>query len=178
MVQQHKVNIVKNLVERLSSAKAIVLVDYKGINIEQVNELRARFRSDKVDYVVQKNTLLKIALHELNIEGLDEYLCGPTAVAICKDDEVSPARVVAKFKKEIMEDAGFPSFKAGYVAGHVFSPQELNALASLPTREELLSKVVGSMAAPLTGFMAVNQGIIRKFIYAINAIKDKQADAS
>ena len=178
MVQQYKVDKVKDLVERLSSAKAIVLVDYKGINIEQVNELRARFRKDQVDYVVQKNTLIKIALNELNITGLDDYLKGPTAVAICLDDEVSPARVLAKFKKEIMEDLGFPTFKAGYVAGHVFSAQQLEALAGLPTREELLSKVVGSIAAPITGFMAVNQGIIRKFVYALNAVKDKQADAS
>ncbi len=178
MVQQYKVDKVKDLVERLSSAKAIVLVDYKGINIEQVNELRARFRKDQVDYVVQKNTLIKIALSELNITGLDEYLKGPTAVAICLEDEVSPARVLAKFKKEIMEDLGFPTFKAGYVAGHVFSAQQLEALAGLPTREELLSKVVGSIAAPITGFMAVNQGIIRKFVYALNAVKDKQADAS
>ena len=81
MVQQYKVDKVKDLVERLSSAKAIVLVDYKGINIEQVNELRARFRKDQVDYVVQKNTLIKIALNELNITGLDDYLKGPTAVA-------------------------------------------------------------------------------------------------
>ncbi|MCB5266703.1 MAG: 50S ribosomal protein L10 [Candidatus Cloacimonetes bacterium] len=178
MVQQYKVDIVKDLVERLSGAKAIVLVDYKGINIEQVNQLRARFRTDKVDYVVQKNTLLKIALNELNISGLDEYLKGPTAVAICLEDEVSPARVLAKFKKEVMEDLGFPTFKAGYVAGHVFNPKELEALASLPTREEILSSVVRCMAAPITGFMAVNQGIIRKFVYALNAIKDKQADAS
>jgi large subunit ribosomal protein L10 len=178
MVQQYKVDTVKQLVKRLSGAKAIILVDYKGINIEQVNELRARFRTDKVDYVVQKNTLLKIALNELGITGLDDYLKGPTAVAICLEEEVAPARVLAKFKKEIMEDAGFPTFKVGYVAGHVFSAEELVALASLPPREELLSQVVRTMAAPITGFMAVNQGIIRKFVYALNAIKDKQADAS
>lgn len=178
MVQQYKLDTVKSLVERLSGAKAIILVDYKGINIEQVNQLRSRFRAETVDYVVQKNTLLKIALNELGITGLDEYLQGPTAVAICREDEVSAARVLAKFKKEIMEDAGFPSFKAGYVSGHVFSSQELEALAILPTREELLSSVVRTMAAPITAFMAVNQGIIRKFVYALSAMIDKQADAS
>ena len=178
MVQPYKVNIVNNLIERLKDAKAIVLVDYKGINIEQVNDLRARFRSEQVDYVVQKNTLIKLALKELNISGLDEHLKGPTALAICLEDEVSPARVLAKFKKEIMEDAGFPSFKVGYVAGHIFDAQQLNSLAALPTRDELLGQVLRGMAAPITGFMAVNQGIIRKFIYAVTALKDKQADAS
>ena len=178
MVQQYKVDKVQNLVERLRGAKAIVLVDYKGINIVQVNELRNRFRAEKVDYMVQKNTLLKIALNELGITELDEYLIGPTAVAICLDDEVSPARVVAKFKKEIMEDAVFPSFKIGYVGGHVLGVKELSFLATLPTRDELLGQIVGGMAAPITGFMAVNQGIIRKLYYAIDAIKDKQADVS
>ncbi|MCB5249378.1 MAG: 50S ribosomal protein L10 [Candidatus Cloacimonadales bacterium] len=178
MVQQYKVDTVKNLVERLSSAKAIVLVDYKGINIEQVNELRNRFRTEKVDYLVQKNTLLKIALNELGITELDDYLKGPTAVAVCLEEEVAPARVIAKFIKEVMEEADYPSFKAGYVAGHVFSPKELKALATLPSRDELLAKVLGSMTAPLTGFMAVNQGVIRKFVYAVDALIKKQADAS
>lgn len=76
-----------------------------------------------------------------------------------------------------MENAEFPSFKAGYVGGHVFDNKQLVALANLPSREELLAKVLGSMSAPLTGFMAVNQGIIRKFIYAVDALKNK-ADAS
>ncbi|MDD3282374.1 MAG: 50S ribosomal protein L10 [Candidatus Cloacimonetes bacterium] len=178
MVKQYKLDAVKNLVERLRSAKAIVLVDYKGINIEQVNELRNRFRNEKVDYLVQKNTLLKIALNELGITELDDYLKGPTAVAVCLEEEVAPARVVAKFIKEIMEDADYPSFKVGYVAGHVFSPKELSALATLPSRDELLAKVLGSMTAPLTGFMAVNQGVIRKFMYAVDALIQKQADAS
>ncbi|MCB5255843.1 MAG: 50S ribosomal protein L10 [Candidatus Cloacimonetes bacterium] len=101
MVQEYKKIKVQNLVERLRGAKAIVLVDYKGINIEQVNELRKRFRAENVDYMVQKNTLLKIALNELEITELDEYLNGPTAVAICLDDEVSPARVVSQFKKRL-----------------------------------------------------------------------------
>ncbi|NLN35634.1 MAG: 50S ribosomal protein L10, partial [Candidatus Cloacimonetes bacterium] len=90
----------------------------------------------------------------------------------------APARVIAKFIKEVMEEADYPSFKAGYVAGHVFSPKELKALATLPSRDELLAKVLGSMTAPLTGFMAVNQGVIRKFVYAVDALIKKQADAS
>lgn len=178
MVQPIKLDIVKDLTKRLSGAKAIVLVDYKGINIEQVNELRNRFRGGQVDYFVQKNTLLKIALNDLGITELDNHLLGPTAVAVCSLDEVTPARVLTKFIKEIMEDADLPKFKVGYVAGHVFSAKELNELAKLPSREELLAKVLGTMAAPITGFMAVNQGIIRKFVYAVDAIKNKQAEAS
>jgi len=178
MVQNVKYDIVKDLTARLSGAKAIVLVDYKGINIEQVNQLRNRFRANQVDYFVQKNTLIKIALNGMGITELDKHLMGPTAVAVCKLDEVSPARELIKFLKEVMEDKNFPSFKVGYVAGHVFSAAELTALAKLPSREELLAKVLSGMNAPLSNFVGVTQGIIRKFVYALDAIVKKQAEAS
>lgn len=178
MVQSVKYDLVTHLKERINGAKAIVLVDYKGINIEQVNQLRRRFRGTNVDYFVQKNTLIKIALNELGIHDLDAHLVGPTAVAICKDDEVSPAKVLVKFLKEVMENADFPKFKVGYVAGHVYDKTELTALAMLPSREELLAKLLGSANAPITNFLSVSQGIIRKFVYAVKAIADKQAEAS
>lgn len=178
MVQAIKYEIVKNLKDRLSGANAIVLVDYKGINIEEVNQLRNRFRSSKVDYLVQKNTLIKIALNELGITELDPYLVGPTAVAICLNDEVAPARVMTTFVKEIMEDKKFPTFKAGYVAGHLFSQDQLRNLASLPSRDELIAKVVGTAQAPISNLLGVTQGIIRKFVYAVDAIAKKQAEAS
>jgi len=178
MVQNVKYDIVKDLTARLSGAKAIVLVDYKGINIEQVNQLRNRFRANQVDYFVQKNTLIKIALNELGVTELDSHLVGPTAVAVCKLDEVSPARELIKFLKEVMEDKDFPKFKVGFVAGHVFSAAELTALAKLPSREELLAKVLSGMNAPISNFVSLNQGIIRKFVYALDAIVKKQAEAS
>jgi len=178
MVQNVKYDIVKNLKSRLDGAKAIVLVDYKGINIEQVNSLRAAFRASGVDYFVQKNTLIKLALNELGIKELDSELAGPTAVAVCNLDEVAPARVLTKFLKEVMEDAAFPKFKAGYVAGHVFNATELKALASLPSRDELLARVVGTVQAPLSSFLGVTSGIIRKLVLAVDAIAKKQAEAS
>ena len=178
MVQNVKYDIVKNLKSRLDGAKAIVLVDYKGINIEQVNLLRKAFRASGVDYFVQKNTLIKLALNELGINELDSELMGPTAVAVCNLDEVSPARVLAKFVKEVMEGAAFPRFKVGYVSGHVFSATELKALAALPSRDELLAMVVGTAQAPISSFLGVTSGIIRKFVLAVDAIAKKQAEAS
>jgi large subunit ribosomal protein L10 len=175
MVQAYKLDIVKDLKERLQDAKAIVLVDYKGINIEEVNQLRTRFRNEKVDYLVQKNTLVKIALHDLGITGLDNYLVGPTALAICKSDEIAPARVVVKFLKDIMEDKEFPKFKAGFVSGNVMDAAQMNTLAKLPSRDELIAKVIGSAQAPISRLLGVTQGIIRKFVYAVDAVaKSKQ----
>jgi large subunit ribosomal protein L10 len=170
MVQAYKLDIVKNLKERLQDAKAIVLVDYKGINIEEVNQLRNRFRNEKVDYLVQKNTLVKIALNDMGITGLDEYLVGPTALAICKEDEIAPARVVVKFLKDIMEEKEFPKFKAGYISGNVMNAKQMLFLAQLPSREELLAKILGSAQAPISRFVGVTQGIIRKFVYAVDAV--------
>ncbi|HOZ01634.1 MAG TPA: 50S ribosomal protein L10 [Candidatus Syntrophosphaera sp.] len=175
MVRTGKTEIVAKLKERLTGANAIVLVDYKGINVEQVNLLRNQFRAAKVDYVVQKNTLVKIALNDLGIHELDDYLKGPTAVAICHNDEVAPARVLVKFVKEVMEEAAFPSFKAGYVSGKLFNAKQLDSLAKLPSRDELLAKILGSLNAPITNFMSVSQGIIRKFVYALDAIAGKKA---
>ncbi|MDD2332550.1 MAG: 50S ribosomal protein L10 [Candidatus Cloacimonetes bacterium] len=178
MIQAYKYDIVKDLKARLENAMAIVLVDYKGINIEEVNNLRNQFRSNQVDYFVQKNTLIKLALNDLGITGLDDYLVGPTAVAVCKADEVTPARVLTKFLKEVMEDKAFPKFKAGYVAGHVFSADDLKSLASLPSREELLAKVLSCMQAPISNLLGVTQGIIKKFVYAVDDLAKKKAEAS
>lgn len=175
MVQAYKIDIVNDLKERLQDAKAIVLVDYKGINIEEVSQLRTRFRNDKVDYLVQKNTLVKIALNDLGITDLDDYLVGPTALAICKDDEIAPARIMVKFLKEIMEDKEFPKFKAGYVSGNVLNSTQMLALAKLPSREELLAKLLGSAQAPISRLLGVTQGIIRKFVYAVDAIAKNKA---
>jgi len=170
MVQAYKLDIVKDLKERLQDAKAIVLVDYKGINIEEVNQLRNRFRTEQVDYLVQKNTLVKIALHDIGITDLDDYLVGPTALAICKNDEIAPARVIVKFLKEIMEDKEFPKFKAGFVSGSLLDANQMLALAKLPSRNELLARLLGSAQAPLSRFVGVTQGIIRKFVYAVDAV--------
>lgn len=175
MVQAYKIDIVKDLRERLQDAKAIVLVDYKGINIEEVNQLRNRFRNEKVDYLVQKNTLVKIALHDLGITSLDDYLVGPTALAICKTDEIAPARIVTKFLKEVMEDKEFPKFKAGFVSGNLLDANQMYALAKLPSREELLAKLLGSAQAPISRLLGVTQGIIRKFVYAVDAVAKSKA---
>jgi large subunit ribosomal protein L10 len=176
MVQAYKEDLVYELKTRLKDAKAIILVDYKGINIEEVNALRNRLRNAGVDYFVQKNTLIKIALHDLGINDLDSYLTGPTAVAVCKSDEVAPAREISKFVKEVMEEKGFPSFKVGLVSGSLLSSAEISALAKLPSREELLSRLIGSMNSPLSGFVGVLQGIIRQFVYTVDAVAKQKAN--
>ena len=113
MANELKVNKVQDVTERLRDAKAIVLVDYKGINIEEVDNLRNRMRSSHVDYFVSKNTFIKRALNSLGITELDDALAGPTAIAVSKEDEITPAREISTFIKEVMADKGFPTFKVG-----------------------------------------------------------------
>ena len=102
MAQPYKQKKVQTITERLKDAKSIVVIDYKGIDIEEVSQLRNRMREADVDYFVSKNTFIKIALNDLGVTELDDKLVGPTAIAISKVDEVSPARELAKFKKEVM----------------------------------------------------------------------------
>ncbi len=174
MHQPYKVAEIEQLKERLNGAKAIVLVDYKGINIEEVNNLRGRMRHHGVDYFVSKNTFIKKALHDLGIEALDGYLKGPTALAVSLTDEVTPARELARFKKEMMADKSFPKFKVGYIGNSIIGVEGLTQFASMPSKEQLLSMVLQGFNAPITNFVGVLSGIIRKIVYAIDAIATKQ----
>lgn len=175
MIQTYKKEAVKNIKDRLDNAKSIVLIDYKGINIEEVDELRNRMRNADVDYFISKNTFIKIALNELGIKEFDEHLSGPTAVAISKIDEVAAARELAKFKKDVMDDKDFPKFKIGIVGSDVMEVSQLEQLSKLPSKEVLLSMVLQGFNAPITGFVGALSGILRKFIYAIDTIaKEKE----
>ncbi len=176
MAQAYKVEEIKQLKERLKDSKAIVLIDYKGINIEEVDELRNRMRNSEVDYFVSKNTFIKIALNELGISELDEYLVGPTAVAVSAVDEVSPARELVKFKDDITKEKEFPFFKAGFVNGNFMEVSDLNKLAKLPTKDQLLSMVLQGFNAPMSGLVGALSGIMRNFVYAVDAIKKQKEE--
>ena len=176
MHQPYKIAEVKQLKDRLEGAKAIVLVDYKGINIEEVNELRGRMRQNEVDYFVSKNTFIKEALHQIGIEKLDPYLKGPTAVAVSLNDEITPAKELAKFKKEVMGDKNFPAFKVGYIGNSLIGVEGLKQFASMPSKEQLLSMMLQGFNATINGFVGALSGIMRKFVYAIDAIAKKQSE--
>ncbi len=173
MTQPYKIEEVKKIKSKLENAKSIVLVDYKGINIEEVDELRNRMRNSDVKYFVSKNTFIKIALNELGITDLDNYLVGSTAVAVAAD-EVSAARELANFKKEVTKEKEYPTFKAGIVAGELMDVEQLNKLAELPTKDQLISMVLQGFNAPVTGFVGTLQAIIKKFVYVVDAIAEKE----
>lgn len=170
--------VVAELKEQLTSAKGVVLTGYKGLTVAQDTALRREFREAGVTYHVVKNTMLRLAAQEAGIEGLDEHLEGTTAFAFSAEDAVAPAKVIGGFiKKNKLDDAGVLTIKVGMVEGQVIDTKEVNALATLPSREELIAKMLGSMNAPISNTVNVLQGVIRKAVYVLDAVRAQKESA-
>jgi len=170
-VKQQAVEEIKSRFERAGS---VVIVDYRGINVAQVTELRRQFRQADTEYVVLKNTLVKRALSELSVTGLDNLLEGPSAFAFGYQDPVAPAKVltdfVAKTKTESIK------VKGGLVQGKVIDPAGVKALADLPPKEVLIAKMMGSLNAPITNFVGVLSATLRSLVYTIEAIRKQKEE--
>ncbi|MDR0928989.1 MAG: 50S ribosomal protein L10 [Oscillospiraceae bacterium] len=163
---------VADIKDKFSRAGSVVLVDYRGINVEQVTELRKQFRAAGVEYVVLKNTLVKRALAELNIEGMDALLEGPSAFAFGYQDPVAPAKVLSEFITKTKTDK--LTIKGGLVENKAINAAGVKALADLPPKEVLIARMMGSMNAPITNFVGVLAATLRSFLYAIEAIRKQK----
>lgn len=177
-VTSAKQAVVAQLKEQLESAKGVVLTSYKGLTVAQDTELRRELREAGVSYHVVKNTMLRIAAKEAGIEGIEEHLEGTTAFAFSTEDAVAPAKVICGFiKKNKLEDAEVLTVKVGMVEGKVIGVDEVKALAALPSREELVAKLLGSMNAPISNTVNVLQGVIRNAVYVLDAIRSQKESA-
>lgn len=177
-VTSEKQAIVADLKERLTTAKGAVLTSYKGLTVAQDTELRRALREAGVSYHVVKNTLTRIAAKEAGLDELAEHLEGTTALAVSTEDAVAPAKVISEFiKKNKLDDTEALVVKAGLVDGKVIDVQEVKALASLPSREVLIAKLLGSMQAPISGTVNVLQGVIRNAVYVLEAIRQQKESA-
>jgi large subunit ribosomal protein L10 len=167
---QAKSQNVEEIKEKISKAQSVVLVDYRGLNVEQLTELRSRYRKAGVEYKVYKNTMMRFAFKDAGLEEFNQFLKGPSAIAFGYDDPVQVAKVTSEFAKtnEKLE------IKAGIVDGKVIDLEGVNNLASLPPREVLLAQVLGGFNAPIQGFANVLQGTIRGLAIVLNAIAEKQ----
>lgn len=173
-IRPEKAGKVAELKDLLSSSKGAVLVDYCGLTVAEDTELRSKMREAGVKYMVAKNTFIRIAAKEAGIEGLDAYLEHNTAVAFSAEDPVAPAKILNDFSK----DHKALEIKAGILDGKVIALDEVKALAELPSRDELLAKLVGSMQAPISGLVNVLQGTIRNFVYTLEAVRQKKEQES
>ena len=162
------------IADRFNRAKGAVFVDYRGLTVEEVTGLRNEYRASGIEYVVLKNTLIKRAVDGLGITGLDDYLHGPTAVAFGYDDPVVPAKITTEFIKKIKKT----EVKCGVLENVVLDKAGVEALANLPSKEVLLAKMLGSMNAPITGFVMVLSATLKSLLYTLNAVAEKKQEAS
>ena len=150
--------IVQEISEMINGAQSVVVVDYRGLTVAEDTELRKQLREAGVVYKVYKNTMINFAIKDTEFADLAQHLEGPTAIAVCKDDATAAARVLAKFAKtaEALE------IKGGVVDGIYYDAVGIGQIASIPSREVLLSKLLGSMQSPVTNFARVIKQIAEK----------------
>ena len=161
ILNQKKEEVTK-LANEMKEAKLILLTDYRGINVEDVTNLRTELRNAKAEYKVIKNNITRRALAECGIEGLEEQLTGPTAVIMSNEDYLEPAKAIYKFSK----DNDFYKIKGGVIEGKVMTAEEIITLAKLPSRETLLSMLAGALL-----------GNISKLAVALDQVKVQKESA-
>ncbi len=157
-VLESKKAVVAALIERMKDAQAGVIADYRGLTVAQDTELRAKLREAGVEYTIVKNTLTRFAANEVGLEALDPVLHGPTALATSSTDVVAPAKVLVEFAKtnEQLE------IKAGFVDGKVIDADEVKVYASIPSKEVLISKMMGSLQAPIGSLVRTLDAIAKQ----------------
>lgn len=162
--------IVKDLAEKLKNSKAVVFSDYKGLNVADMTQLRRDLRAEGVDLQVLKKTLMNIALKDAGIEMDAKALEGQVAIAISNKDEVAAAKIIAKLAKANNN----LKIVGGILGTKELSVNEVNALAKLPSKEELLAKLVGTLNAPVSGFVNALAGNVRGLVTVLQAISEKK----
>ena len=150
--------IVEEIASTVKDAATVVIVSYSGITVAQDTQLRRQLREAGVTYKVYKNTLMTRAFKGTEFEGLTESLKGTNAIAVCKDDATAPARILSKFAK----DCPAIQLKAGVVEGIVYDEKGMAEIAKIPSRDELISKFLGSIQSPITNFVRVLNQIAEK----------------
>jgi len=171
--KDNKQELVVQMRDNLTRAKAVFLADFRGMDVGQATTLRNDLRNASVEYKVFKNTLLNLAAKGTDAECLSPYLSGPTAVAITYDDPVSAAKILSKFAKD---PAGKFVLKAGVLSGKLLDVKQIQTLADLPSREVLIAKMLGSLQAPATNFVGVLAALPGSLVRVLDAIRAQKAN--
>ena len=160
-VLEQKQAVISEIREKIEKSTSLVLVDYRGLTVEQVTELRNKYREAGVQYKVYKNTMMKFAFKELGFDEFEQYLEGPSAVAFSGDDVIAAARITNEFAKSNDKLV----IKAGVLEGKVLNSDEVKAVANIPSREVLIAKLLGSFKAPVSNF-----------VYLLDALRKKKEE--
>jgi len=166
------INSVKELSVKLDKAKAIYFTDYLGLDVVSVTKLRKNFVEKGVEFTVAKNTLIKLAAKEVGISGVDEFLEGPTAIAFGYYDPTSPARVI----KEFLKDFDKPSVKGMIFDGEIFTSDQFDKIANLPSKEQLLSKLVGMLNSPMSKLSSVLNSSVSGLLGRLTQLNSKKGN--
>lgn len=157
-VLKQKQAIISEIKENIENSKSLVLVDYRGLDVAELTELRKRFREENVLYKVYKNTMMDFAFKELGYEDILESLEGPNAVAFSMEDPIAAARISHEFAK----DHENLEIKVGYLEGEFMDTEKVQKIASIPSRETLLAKLFGSIKAPVSNFVYMADALAKK----------------
>jgi len=172
--REKKKEILDDLTEKFKNAKSVVFSEYRGLTVNDISDLRGKLRESEVEYKVAKKTLIKLAAKEAGINEIpNEAMEGPVAAAFSFGDEVAGAREIYKMGK----DHKGLKLKGFILDGEIFGQEKAEQLAQLPSKEELLAKLVGSLRAPISGFHGVLHGTLRGFVGTLQAIVDQGGTA-
>lgn len=169
-VRSEKEAVVQELVSKFQEASLVIVADYRGLNVAKITNLRQQLKKEDAELKVYKNTLMKLALKELKVEFPVEMFEGPSAVIVTKNDVAKTSKVTVNFSEEFES----LKIKGGVLSKVVISDGSVQQLAKLPSREELIAKVIGSIKSPLTGLVGVLSGPMRGLVYVLQSIKDKK----
>lgn len=171
--REEKKQVVEKVKAKIDGAKSVVILENRGLTVAQATLLRAKLREADVELKVLKNTLVKIAVTELEVTGLEDYLQGPTAWAFSMQDPIAGPKILTEYART--NDRLI--VKGGILEKKAIDAQGVKSLADLPSREVLLAQVLGAMQGPLAGMANVLQGPLRKFGYALEALRKEKAGA-
>ncbi len=167
--KKQKKQIVEEIATKAKSAKAVVFSDFKGVKVKDLTDLKKELRSAGVDFKVSKKTLINIAFKEAGIEVDTKKMEGQVAVSISSQDEVAAAKIIEKFSKANQN----LKILGGVLENKLIGVDQVKALAKLPSREELLGKLVGTLQAPISGFVNVCAGNLRGLVHVLKGISEK-----
>jgi len=173
MNRTEKATIVAGIRERLARLPNLYLTDFTGLRVKQMTDLRRRLRAAGLEYVVVKNTLAGRAFSEVALSGLEDRLAGPTGFVFAADP-VTAAKIISDFQKE----AEAFTVKAGLVEGRPITAQDVQKLARLPSRAELLGQLAGGLQAPLQGLLGAMNGLLYQWVGALEALRKQRAEAA
>jgi large subunit ribosomal protein L10 len=163
-----KVEKVRELKEMMKDAEAILMLDFTGLNVAEMTELRNRLKKRNIVFRVVKNTLARIAVEELGLGEMTSLLVGPNSIVVTREDPVEPIKIIQAFESEFKKT----KFKGGFLFGKLLGPEEIEKLGKLPPKDELRAKTLGVLLGPINGLLWALKGLQTKLVLVLSSIKE------